>query len=257
LKNPKSRRSYDAISLAATCFALARETRIGNFSSCLNHVKRRTRFRCRLTSLDRCRLTARAEIAGHLAQIGRKRLIIASKRSPLPLIGAPLKGGIRGGDTLTAVGGSDCYRASFGPRGQPHIIDSFRTLELLACINIPVQQSGRRRQGRSKPPAQSAAAGLWSAWLRHWCFLSAAFGGSSCADPGDQARQSLCRSPGQCPWYGLWPKTPRPDPHKLPGPNQRLRLCPYPWPAPAVPRQSRWLNRCQECTCQVTSAFGL
>ena len=50
------------------------------FQSFPNDAKRRTSFRCRLR--------ARAEIAGHLAQIGRKRLIPPLK-APLPLNGPP------------------------------------------------------------------------------------------------------------------------------------------------------------------------
>jgi hypothetical protein len=144
-----------------------------------------------------------------------------------------------------AEGGSDCYLASIDPHGQPEVIDSFPPLELLACHHVPVQQSARRQQGRSKPPDRSVAAGLWSAWLRPWGFLFVAFGCSSRADPGAQARQSLCRSPGQC----FWPQAPRPDPSEFPAPNQQLRRCHPLWPATAVPRQSKWLNRCQVCPC--------
>ena len=172
-------------------------------------------------------------------------------------MGPPLKGGIRGGGHPSDWGSSDCYHALIDPQGQHDVIESFPSLGLLACHKVPVQQSGRRRQARSKPPDRSAAAGLWSARLRPWRLLSVAFGGSSRADPGAQARRSLGSSPGHCPWPALcWPQATWPDPHKLPEPYQRLRLCPHPWTAPTVPRQSRWLNHCEVCTCQVTSTFG-
>jgi len=193
--------------IAATCFALARGSGMGQFLSCPNHAKRRTSFSCRLTP--------------------------------------PLKGVFAGGDTLVAEGGSDCYLASIDPHGQPEVFDRFPPLELLACQHVPVQQSARRQQGRSKPPDRSVAPGLWSAWLRPWGFLYVAFGCSSRADPGAQARQSLCSSTGQC----FWPQAPRPDPPEFPELNQQLRLCHPLWPAPAFPRQSKWLNRCQVCPC--------
>jgi hypothetical protein len=90
---------------------------------------------------------------------------------------------------------------------------------------------------------------LWSAWLRPWGFLDVAIGCSGRADPGAPARQSLCRSPRQCRWSGRWPQAPRPDPLEFPEPSQQLRLCHLLWPAPAVPRQSKWHNRCQVCRC--------
>ena len=180
---------------------------MGIFSSCPNHAKRSSSFSCRLTP--------------------------------------PLKGGIRGEDTLVAEAGSHCYLASIDPHGQPDVIVRFPSLELLACHHVPVRQSGRPRQGRSKPPDRSVVAGLWSAWLQPWGFLYVAFGSNSRADPGAQARQSLCRSTGQC----RWPQAPRPDPPELPEPNQQLRLCHPLWPTPAVPRQSKWHNRCQICLC--------